>query len=98
MKQSKMFSVGSRTDTIWIILNGSKIDPIREFGNTLTVILHFSLEAFLFFKHLDANPALTSAWEISAVMEEPILPFITLPPPVIVPGIQEEDQVNILEE
>lgn len=35
------------------------------------------------------NPVLTSAWEISGVMEEPILPFITLPPPVMVPEFQE---------
>lgn len=44
------------------------------------------------------NPVLTSAWEISGVMEEPILPFITLPPPVMVPEFQgKKEQVYVLE-
>lgn len=28
---------------------------------------------------------LTSSWEISVLIEEPILPFMILPPPVMVP-------------
>lgn len=38
--------------------------------------------------------ALTSAWEISVVREEPILPFNTRPPPVIVPVMQEKNGIN----
>lgn len=35
---------------------------------------------------------LTSCWETSVPIEEPILPFKTLPPPVIVPGKQRGNE------
>lgn len=35
----------------------------------------------------------TSAWEKSVLIEEPILPFIILPPPVIVPVIQKQRSI-----
>lgn len=52
-------------------------------------MLRFNLGKLLKKRHLNMSPVLTSAWEISGVMEEPILPFITLPPPVMVPEFQE---------
>lgn len=42
------------------------------------------------------NNARTSAWEISVPIEEPILPFSTLPPPVIVPVMQENGKKIVL--